>query len=194
MLTKIATLLTIQLQKNGVVSEESEDVYIYGFELLISFIFSTTIIITLGLIFDVFLETLCFLVVFILLRSFTGGYHAKKYWQCTIVTLAVYAFTMVLSKTILPNIAVYTALVVVGVTVIFIMAPVENCNKPLSAAEKKRHKLVSIVLFVAFFLLSLLCYNSHPSLSASVLLVDLFMILISVTIQPLILKLLHGKK
>ena len=104
---------------------------------------------------------------------------------------------MVLSKTILPNIALYTVLLVVGVTVIFIMAPVENCNKPLSAAEKKRHKLVSIVLFVAFFLLSLLCYNGHPSLSASifyVLLVDLFMILISVTIQPVILKLLHGKR
>ena len=181
MLTKIAVLLTRRLQQNGVVSKESEEIYIYGFELLVSCVFITTIILALGLIFNVFLETLCFLMAFILLRSFTGGYHAKKYWQCTVVTLGVYAFVMVLSKNVIPNIVFYAALFVIGVIVICGMAPIENSNKPLSDLEKKRYKIVSIILFVLLFLLSLLEYDNASSISASfiyTLLVDLFMILI----------------
>lgn len=196
MLTKIATSLTRRLQRKGVVSNEAEDIYVYGFELLVSFVFSTTLILTLGWILDAVLETFCFLGVFILLRSFTGGYHANKYWQCTAITLSVYTLVMMLSKNFQLNIMFYELLFVVGLIVIIIMAPIENCNKPLSNTEKEKHKRVSAILFVVFCLLSLLCYNNHPSLSASIfyaLIVDLLMMLISVATQQLILKSLKEK-
>lgn len=64
MLTKIATSLTRRLQRKGVVSNEAEDIYVYGFELLVSFVFSTTLILTLGWILGAVLETFCFLGVF----------------------------------------------------------------------------------------------------------------------------------
>lgn len=44
MLTKIASSLTRRLQQKGVVSNELTDVYVYGFELLVSFVFNVNII------------------------------------------------------------------------------------------------------------------------------------------------------
>ena len=77
MLNKMAVKITDKLVLKKIVSDDMADIYIYGFELLISFFFSTIGVLIIGIILGRFLQTLMFLATFILLRSFTGGYHAN---------------------------------------------------------------------------------------------------------------------
>ena len=73
MLNKTAVRLAKKLLSLQIITEEVFDIYVYGLELLLSFFFSSSVIVIIGTILGRVIETLVFLLVFVLLRSFTGG-------------------------------------------------------------------------------------------------------------------------
>ncbi len=168
MLSKTANYLARRLLNNNVIKEDSFDIYVYGFELLISFLFSTLLVIASGIIIGKLLETLAFLVVFIFLRSYSGGYHAKKYSICTIVTLGVYAAVILLSSFINVNAVSYLLLWIVGFTLLFLWAPIENPNKEITNKRKIIYKWISILLFVIFLVVGILFIQLYPQISNTV--------------------------
>lgn len=74
------------LIKRGRAKEERKAVYIYGCELLFSTSFSVLSIIILGLIFGKAMEALTFILFFMPIRTVAGGYHAKTYRACFLIT------------------------------------------------------------------------------------------------------------
>ena len=70
MLNKVATKLTKTMLAYKIIAEDMFDIYVYGFELLLSFLFNTTIIMIAGILLGRILQTLLFLLIFVLLRSF----------------------------------------------------------------------------------------------------------------------------
>ena len=168
MLSKTANYLARRLLNNNVIKEDSFDIYVYGFELLISFLFSTLLVIASGIIIGKLLETLAFLVVFIFLRSYSGGYHAKKYSICTIVTLGVYAAVILLSSFINVNVVSYLLLGIVGFILLFLWAPIENPNKEITNKRKIIYKWISILLFVIFLVVGILFIQIYPQISNTV--------------------------
>lgn len=181
MLNMVAKRLTKHLVDSGIVSSDLNDIYIYGFEVLITSLLSTLLILIAGAVFGRFIETICFLIVFIGLRSFTGGFHANTYWLCTTLTLSIYVAVMLLSINIMiPNI-VYWLIFPVGIIVLFIKAPVHNPNKYLTDKESLRHKLVSIILFIVMMSAGALLLNSSAIISGIIyytLIADLVLIFI----------------
>ena len=162
MLNRTATGLAERLLSRGVITKDVLDIYVYGFELLLSFLFSTTVIVISGCVMNKILETIAFLVVFILLRSFSGGYHANTYRKCSIITFSVYGTVMIFSSYVNVGIIPYIVLMISGLIVLFIKAPVENPNKELSEQEKKKHKTTSLILFTLFCLTGM-CLNEVTS-------------------------------
>lgn len=150
MLNRIAISLSKKLVSDGVISENNLDIYVYGFELLFSFLFSVTTILITGCIVNKLLETLAFLVVFILLRSYSGGYHSDTYLKCTIVTMSIYGIVMLFSTYLQVQLLFYIILIVLGWIALYIKAPIENPNKKLTEQEKKKHKVTSLILFTFF--------------------------------------------
>lgn len=168
MLHKTASSLARNLLRHQVIQEDSLDVYVYGFELLLSFLFSTSLIIISGLIMHKVLETIAFLVVFIFLRSYSGGYHASKYYVCTIVTLCVYASVMALSSFLSINFLAFAVLSVLGLISLTIWAPIENPNKEITPKRKRIYKGVSIVLFMFFVSLGILILPHFSKIGSTV--------------------------
>ena len=166
MLNKTAMCLARKLLRHRVIQEESLDVYVYGFELLLSFLFTTLLIIAIGLILQKGLETIAFLVVFILLRSYSGGYHASKYYICTLVTISVFSIVMLLSHFVTVSIVAYPFLGVSGLIALFALAPIENPNKEITPKRKTIYKYVSIGIFLAFLAFGILM-NSYVSVISS---------------------------
>ena len=162
MLNRTATGLAKRLMLHGVIGNDVLDIYVYGFELLLSFLFSTTTIVIAGCVMNKIMETIAFLTVFILLRSFTGGYHADTYAKCSITTFLLYGLVMLFSVYIQVGFIFYVALMMIGMIVLFIKAPVENPNKELSEQEKRKHRNTSLVLF-SFFGLAGICLNVFTS-------------------------------
>ena len=158
MLNKTAAKITDVLLSHQVISGEQYDIYVYGFELLISFLFSTMLILIAGIIFHAFIRTLAFLIVFIILRSFTGGFHAKTYLVCNVCTLSTYGAVMLLSTYVKVNLIAYAILFVLGFIVLFIFSPVENPNKPLSTQQKKKHKTTGMSLYMMKLLITIITH------------------------------------
>ena len=150
MLSKVATKLTNRLLLSGVINSEEEEIYIYGFELLLSFLFSTAVIFAIGIAVQAVLPTIAFLAVFIVLRSYTGGFHARTYAVCSLVTFSVYGVVMLLSHFLTVGYVEYLVLGVIGVVLLIIFAPIKHPNKELTAQDIKRNKIISVVVFILF--------------------------------------------
>lgn len=150
MLNKIASKFTNRLLSQNIIEREYFDIYVYGFELLISFFLSTSTIVLIGIILGCIEQTIVFLAVFILLRSFSGGYHATTYSMCAIVTLFTYGLVIFLSSYVYINHLGYMLLGITGFLLLALFAPVEHPNKVTTRKQKLYHKLISLILFIAF--------------------------------------------
>lgn len=149
MLERLSDRIANSLVLQGIISKEDVDVYSYGLALLISFLFNSIVMLIVGILSHRLIETLLFLAVFVLLRSFTGGYHADTFQKCTVITFSTYGSVILLStlNVITP---VYLFAVIVGLFIIVWVAPVEHPNKEISARKKVHHKVTSLVLYIVF--------------------------------------------
>lgn len=156
MIEKMANNISAIFVKNGLVKEEKKHIYTYGAELLISGLFSTFMILIMGIFSQRFIETLLLMSSFYFIRVYAGGYHAETYKDCFvsfclgfIVILAVTEFIIKYElETIIMFIAIITAVV------ICIIAPIEDHSRPLSEIEfiqynKKTKKFVILFLFIS---------------------------------------------
>lgn len=158
MLEKCADNMTQLLFKKCSLDESRKPVYRYGFQLFLSTSASTTAILLLSALFSLFDHAVMFLLVFMPLRFFSGGYHAKTYGNCFILTNAVYWLTALASllygalsfdaqSLILPFVTIASAVT------ICVLVPVKNVNHPLSEAKYRRNQIASRVLTVLLALL-----------------------------------------
>lgn len=181
MLEKVSKSITNSLRKKGIVLDEFADVYQYGFELLLSFLISTGLVFIAGIIVNRFIETLVFLIVFISLRSFTGGFHAMKYWICTVSTFGVYSLVMFVSSYVSVNFYAFYILFLIGSIILYIKAPVENPNKELTKKQKSNYKWISLALFFGLTLIGYVFVKSNSAISSTVyftLIIDLVLMFV----------------
>ena len=181
MLEKVSKSITNSLRKKGIVLDEFADVYQYGFELMLSFLIGTGLVIIAGIIVNRFIETLVFLIVFISLRSFTGGFHAMKYWICTVSTFGVYSLVMFVSSYVSVNFYVFYILFLIGSIILYIKAPVENPNKELTKKQKSKYKWISLALFFGLTLIGYVFVKSNSAISSTVyftLIIDLVLMFV----------------
>ena len=181
LLNKLARKLTAKLLIQNIIPEDYSDIYIYGFELLLSFLFSTSVIVLAGVLCGRLLQTIVFLTVFIVLRSFTGGYHALQYWFCSVVTFSVFGLVLLISEFVKVSMFFYILLSLIGIVTIALVVPIENSNKPLTEVQKKKYKIISFALFVFFVALgAVINYidNSVGSVVFFTLIADLLLLFI----------------
>ena len=160
MLNKCATYLTNKLNNNINFSNEEKDIYVYGFELLLSTLLSTISIFAISLAYKNIFFFLFFILFFYSLRLFCGGFHAKTYLQCFILTNLIFVSTIVLSKVVmLINLKnIMPLLVFLGFCVIFYYAPIENGNHPYSKTKYQKFRIISRILAMVYMLIFLCVY------------------------------------
>ena len=168
MLYKISLRLADRLYKHGTISEETKDIYIYGFQLLISFLFSTLLVLMLGMVLGKVTETFIFLIIYILLRSFSGGYHSRTYVMCTIITLCVYLIVILMTSLIDVNLVAYLSAYFLGIVLLSLMAPVRHPNKKISSRDANKYKVISLALYSIFIGIGIYFLTLNNKLSNAV--------------------------
>lgn len=146
-----------QIEK-GMLKEEDKAAYVYAYETLFMRVINFLIAVLIGLLMKNLLGVLVFLVAYIPLRTYAGGYHARDSFRCmifsTILISAVAAITKFsffgeMSKGLL-------LFIVIGIACyigILFLVPVADENKPLDADERKRYakraRLISSLEIIA---------------------------------------------
>ena len=154
MLDSLAARIGKYLICNNVISKDDFPVYKYGLELLISSIIETVVICSLGAIFFSLFDAIVFIVCFVLLRSFCGGFHASSYLRCTIYSTLTFSAVAIMAEYVHIDLTALAIMSMIDLTVIIIFSPVENSAKPIDQDHKPRLKIISVAVCIAFIILS----------------------------------------
>lgn len=168
MTKNLVSLLTEYLVNTGAIERQDRDIYVYGLELLFLNILNLVTAVVIGMALGQLFECFLFLALFIPLRSYAGGYHAKNSLYCYLVSCFVIVSALLLVR-LSPKVMEYdfNLLLMFGSSaVIAILAPVENINKPLESEEIQIYgKLARYILMIEVFI-SIIChYFSYDKLS-----------------------------
>ena len=137
---KVSEFIVDILIEGDVINKEEKKLYTYCFEtvLFVAINIITTIII--GFFFREVLATILFMVVFISMRVFAGGYHCKTEMGCYFLSMVVHIFIIGTYRffSFISNVG---GLIVCFFNVFFIIlwSPVESKNKPLGVIEKRKN-------------------------------------------------------
>ena len=137
MIARLSRRLTSFFVVRGIVPENEMDVYVYGFEILMSTLQNFIALAILSVLIGKVIETVFFLLGFIPLRLIAGGYHAKNHFRCFLILMLVYSAFILLIFIIPVEYATRSIILSYSITAIlvFIIAPSEDANKPMSSRE-----------------------------------------------------------
>ncbi len=162
----IDKIIDVQVEK-GTILEQDIKIYKYGYLLLYELFLNIVIAVVIGLVTNRLGELLIFLLLYVPLRSFCGGWHADKLWKCTIYSnLMLILLCVTLSYEIIYSRSIIMVLIfIIGIIFVGICAPVGTQTKPISSKEKKVYKkriiLIQFIHCIGICLLLLFGKNKY---------------------------------
>jgi len=154
MITKLSDFF----EQNDIIKSEEKELFTYGLQQGFIMIINIISSILVGLLFHMVWESIIFLIAYIPLRSYAGGYHARTHVRCYILSIGIIGAVLWGIKFFeWTNFnCLITALV--GGIIIFLLAPRGDVNKPLDELEivvyksRARRILLVEVLLILFFM------------------------------------------
>jgi len=162
MTVKVFERIAGNLVSNGTISAEDKEIYEYGLKRIATTILNAVTTLIIGFIFCMIWQSILFMVSYVPLRSYVGGYHARTPLRCYIFSIILTVCVLLSIKYIPHNNILFYALTIISGAVVFVFAPIGDENKPLDETEikvfKKRTKIIlftEIVLIILFLILKL---------------------------------------
>lgn len=121
---------------NNIFAEEDAIVYEYGIQLgilLLKNLFTAFII---GVILNSVLNCVIFMTAYMILRRYSGGYHAKTQLSCYFLSILLISLSLLAIKHLPQTGLVLLEMAGLAGVIIFSLSPVEDRNKPLNEIKK----------------------------------------------------------
>lgn len=128
--------LTDKLIKMRLINDEQKDLYDYGFRQGFLLLFNMITLIIIGFIFNMFWQSLIFMIAYSFLRAYAGGYHANTQLRCYLFSTGMIVVVLWIIKLIPWNSFICFIITAISSMIILLIAPVEDSNKPLDQKEK----------------------------------------------------------
>lgn len=138
------------ITEQDVISDESDvqDFYRYGIEISISSLLNIVLVVIAGILMHHIIESIVFLSLFILIRSFTGGYHADTYFRCNLLMCTTFILTALANSIFSNKFSLLIIIVLICVTelIVSVLGPIENKNKPIDDSKKIKLKITGTAM------------------------------------------------
>lgn len=175
MIKSFSSFIINYLIRKDVIRDEIE-IYQYGLEQLVSSFIGIFIILTISLATNRFIEGLIYLLSFIFIRKFTGGYHCKTYLSCKVSFIGIFIIYLMSAFMVIPNIVLHYS-ASLAFLMIWLLAPCDHENKVLSASEKRRYGNISKVIIILY---SLMIYVGYQTGSIYTVCMEMMLVIIAV--------------
>lgn len=158
----ISDKLIKYLIKHQYIAETKEDVYYYGTIVAFQSVLYIIAALIIGLAFDLFFENLCFMIVFKLLRKFSGGLHSKTFSICFSVSILLNIIVLFTFKIffLVHNFMIVISVELVSSLILVLLSPIKNQNKAISKNESRIYKLIVTIICVFVFLFSIILFSN----------------------------------
>ncbi len=154
MIKKTAERIAKFICKGTAIPADMQEVYQYGIELTLSTILNVFWIVLASAVLSDIVSGLIFLSVFMIIRPFTGGYHAKTYFRCNVAFILTFLVVWCARQgiTAISDIKlayrILEALMLLGVMPVIAYSPIENKNKSLNEHRRKNFRIIGIILYI----------------------------------------------
>lgn len=145
------------LIRHDAIAEADRELYEYAVYSLLITLSPLFIITVIGGFMGMVKESILLILPFMVIRKFSGGFHAKHGWTCLIGSCTVLFLCVILASHITCNV-VLTVVALGAVTSLCILSPIDSDNRRLSEEEKRRYKKVTCITAVIFAILYVLLY------------------------------------
>ena len=147
----ISRKITEKLIKKGIIAERkySADVYEYGIELILGDLINYILIFVIGIVLkqDAYIPLL-YLICFVSVRIFSGGFHAVTHAGCSIFMIVFYLIFTLMYNVILHMGILWVAIfIVLSYLPIVLFAPVRNKNRYVSEKKARINRIRGICLY-----------------------------------------------
>ena len=156
LLAKLSRKIGDNLVQSNIVKAEDAEIYIYGINQILTYVINVSSALIVGAIFGVFFEAAVFMAAYIPLRSFAGGYHAKTPLRCYIFSVIMLIVVSIGMKYLYMTEWVYYVVLAAAASVVLILSPVEDRNKPLDETEHKVYKRRTVLIMTVELVIALL--------------------------------------
>lgn len=156
MIHSVALVIADFFVSKDVITEEEKEVCAYGMELIISGIISVALVLIIGLITGNIWYAVVYNIMMVVIRLYTGGYHADTHVGCNVCYCMAFIISMVLLKAqtyIKSDVAIWLV-ALAGYLIIVLNAPLEHHNKKLTMKQKHEYMIISFMLGIASLLIS----------------------------------------
>lgn len=160
MFYRISNRIADRFTEKKVIPPEEKELYRFGVQQGLSIALNVVTTFVIGLVFRMVLESFLFLAVYIPLRSFAGGIHAKTANRCYVYSsFMIIAVLLVIKFFPLGNL-ICSCLSFLSGIIIFLLAPVEAEHKKLDEIEyvvyRKRSRIILVAEIIIQLLLSMI--------------------------------------
>lgn len=161
MIPRISSGIVSSLLRNKIIETDESEIYQYGFEMVLSTIVMALIVLSIGLIFEEVVSSVLFFILFALIRTSSGGYHAETHFKCNMIYTINLIITLLWVKFAPPyySLCSHIMFLLIYFLTVFHFSPVENPNKLLDEMQKKKHRrlciiygfILSVISFILWF-------------------------------------------
>lgn len=154
MISKLASKVVKRLIDNSVIADTEQELYVYGFFILISQILYFTLTIIFGILLDIVLESVIFYVAFQFIRRYAGGIHASSELKCEIATTtSIFLCLLCIKLCEINNIQMpILVLTIIAAVSIFVLCPLDTPEKPLTKEEYRYFRKISWLILLLIVL------------------------------------------
>ena len=168
MIEKISKNITQILLQTNIISQKESQTFQYCFSTVFLFSLFFICALTIAYILDFLFPSLLFLIVFLILRSVAGGFHASTPEHCFLLSIFTFIIFLGISQVYM-NCRLVFVIYIVATINILLTAPVEARNYPLSYTKRQRHQkqCIFFLLIISIVYILLYFYNV-PIFAASI--------------------------
>lgn len=154
MLSKTSQKMTEYFLRRGIITEDSREIYAYGFELILSTTLNFALTVVLAILYGRPLDAPIYLVSTFPLRTFGGGWHAGTHFLCSLMHACAFTAVSWLSFWSYTYMSLWAVIAVVFIAFVIILAraPSEHPDNPLTEdarVKSRRHCIVYALILCA---------------------------------------------
>lgn len=145
--------------KCGVISSDDTDIYSFGLQLVFEMLVTTASMLVIAILLKRVAEGVIFFLSFAFLRQYAGGFHAKRFSSCYLISCSIVASVCVLMNYV-NSISIF-CLAASGVSVLFIglLAPVDSIYKPIQEKEFKKYRIRTFWFLVSEVIIAIVLFT-----------------------------------
>ena len=130
------------LIEKGISKSEDKDIICHGLSTGIELMINIITTVALGVLYNLIVESLIFLISFSCIRTYAGGYHCKSSTNCYLMSSGIIALVLTIIKFTADEYIIVSSVVIllISVPIILKIAPISATLKPLDNIEKNHFK------------------------------------------------------